>query len=191
MRGGASRPSVASRGVVRVDPDFADEYPDGEALCTEVHATLVRVGEALLAEIHRSQRETFGVSQAVMTTLAVIDGSPDLLTPSEIAERLIVPAASMTSIVDTLESMGWVRRVPNPADRRSVLLAITDDGRIAVDQLLPGIRAIEVDSISVLTVAERKAMLAMLEKILARAAELAHQPPRVLEGRRNRPDRLG
>ena len=175
---------------MRVDPDFAHEYPDGDPTCTEVHASLVRVGEALLSELDRSKQATFGVAQPVMTTLAVIDGSPELLTPSEVAERMIVPAASMTSIVDTLESHGWVRRLPNPADRRSVLLEITAEGRTTVDQLLPGIRAIEVESISVLTVAERTAMLVMLEKILGRAAEMAERPPLILEGRRNRPDRL-
>lgn len=191
MRGGPSRPSVASRGVIRVDPDFTDEYPDGDPLSTEVHATLVRVGDALLSELDRSIRETFGVPQPVMTTLAVIEGSPDALTPSEIADRLLVPGASMTSILDALEARGWVSRMPNPADRRSVLVEITDDGRAAADRLLPGIRAVEVDAISVLTSAERKSMMAMLARILARTAEQAEGPARILEGRRNRPDRLG
>ena len=189
-RGGASRPSVASQGVIRVDPDFTDEYPDGDPSCTEVHATLVRTGDALITELSRSMQETFGVPQPVLTTLAVIDGSPELLTPSEIASRLVVPAASMTSTLDTLESRGWVVRLPNPADRRSVLVEITDEGRAVTDQLLPGVRAVELDLISVLTPAERKSMMAMLAKILARTAEAAEGPPRILEGRRNRPDRL-
>jgi DNA-binding MarR family transcriptional regulator len=157
----------------------------------EVHATLVRVGDVLITELARGIRETFGVPHLVMTTLAVIDGSPEPLTPSEIADRLVVPAASMTSLLDTLEAQGWVQRTPNPADRRSVLVQITDEGRATVDRLLPGIRAIEVDVMSVLTPAERKSMLAMLGKLLARSAELAEQPPRILEGRRNRPERLG
>jgi DNA-binding MarR family transcriptional regulator len=189
-RGGASRPSVASRGVVRVDPDFADEFPDGDQTSTEVHATLVRVGDALLTEIERSIRETFGVPQPVMTTLAVIDGADGPLTPSEIADRLIVPAASMTSILDELESRGWVERTPNPADRRSVLIEITDLGRATADQLLPGIRAIEVDTLSGLTAKERATLLSLLDKVLTRAAEVAEAPPRTLEGRRHRPDRL-
>ena len=30
--------------MVRVGPDFADEFPDGDAAATEAHATLVRTG---------------------------------------------------------------------------------------------------------------------------------------------------
>ncbi|NQE87935.1 winged helix DNA-binding protein [Nocardia terpenica] len=32
-----------------------------------------------------------------------------------------------------LERKGWVARQPNPADRRSSLLALTDEGRRLVD----------------------------------------------------------
>jgi DNA-binding MarR family transcriptional regulator len=156
----------------------------------EVHATLVRTGEVLLTELGRCISATFGVPHLVLTTLAVVDGSPEPLTPSEIADRLVAPAASMTSLLDTLEAQGWVVRTPNPADRRSVLVQITDEGRATADRLLPGIRAIEVDVMSVLTPTERSSMLKMLGKVLARSAELAEAPPRTLEGRRNRPDRL-
>ena len=49
----------------------------------------------------------------------------------------------MTATLDLLERRGWIRRVPNPDDRRSVLIEITPDGRAITDQLLPGIRALE------------------------------------------------
>jgi DNA-binding MarR family transcriptional regulator len=35
----------------------------------------------------------------------------------------------MTGIADTLERNGLARRIPNPADRRSVLARLTDEGR--------------------------------------------------------------
>ena len=51
--GRGSRPSPASLGIVRVDADFEDEYPGGDATCTEAYASLVRAGEALLGELDR------------------------------------------------------------------------------------------------------------------------------------------
>ena len=48
-RGG--RPSPAYLGVVKVDPDFAAEYPDGDVTCTEAYATLCRTGEASWANL--------------------------------------------------------------------------------------------------------------------------------------------
>jgi DNA-binding MarR family transcriptional regulator len=37
--------------------------------------------------------------------------------------------ATITGIVDTLEKNGLVSRVPNPSDRRSLLAALTKDGK--------------------------------------------------------------
>src|SRR5579859_4473961 len=189
-RGGRNRPSPASLGVVRVDADFEDEYPGGDATCTEAYASLCRTGEALLGELDRCIAATFGISQAAATALAVIDGAGAPLTPSQVADRVLIASATMTATLDLLERRGWIRRVPNPADRRSVLIEITPEGRATTDQLLPGIRTVEQGILSVLTHDERQYLLDLLAKILTRTAEAAAEPPEPLHGQRNRPARL-
>ena len=189
-RGGRSRPSPASLGVVRVDADFEDEYPGGDATCTEAYASVCRTGEALLGELDRRIAATFGISQAAATALAVIDGAGTPLTPSQVADRVLIASATMTATLDLLERRGWIRRVPNPADRRSVLIEITPDGRATADQLLPGIRTVERSVLSALTPGERAQLLDLLSKILDRAAEVAAEPPEPLQGQRIRPARL-
>ena len=188
--GRGSRPSPATRGVVRVNADFADEYPGGDATCTEAYASLVRAGEALLGELERHLGATFGISQPVASALAVIDGAGAPLTPSQVSDRVLVASATMTATLDLLERRGWIRRVPNPADRRSVLIEITPEGRDAADQVLGGIRSIERSILSALTRDERAYLLDLLAKILARTAEVAAEPPERLRGQRNRPGRL-
>ena len=188
--GRGSRPSPASLGVVKVDADFPAEYPGGDATCTEAYASLCRTGEALLGELDRHIAATFGITQAAATALAVIDGAGTPLTPSQVSERVLIASATMTATLDLLERRGWIRRVPNPADRRSVLVQITSEGRATADQLLPGIRAIERRILSALTHDERAHLLDLLAKILARAAEVAVRPPEPLHGQRNRPARL-
>ena len=96
----------------------------------------------------------------------------------------------MTATLDLLEHRGWIRRVPNPDDRRSVLIEITPDGRAVADQLLPGIRTVERRILSALAPDERAHLLDMLAKILARSAEVAAEPPEPLNGQRIRPARL-
>ena len=188
--GRGSRPSPASLGIVRVDADFADEYPGGDPTCTEAYASLCRTGEALLGELDRRIAATFGISQPVATALAVIDGAGTPLTPSQVSDRVLIASATMTATLDLLERRGWIRRVPNPADRRSVLVQITPEGRATADQLLPGIRAIERSIMSALTHDERAHLLDLLAKILAQTAEVAASPPEPLHGQRNRPGRL-
>jgi DNA-binding MarR family transcriptional regulator len=175
---------------VRVDPDFAEEFPDGDATSTEAHATLVRTGVALVQDIERCVRASFDMTQAASTALAVIDGAAAPLTPSQISERVIVASATMTATLDLLEGRGWVVRLPNPDDRRSYLVEITAAGREVVDQMLAGIRAIEVATLSALTPKERTTLISLLAKVLDRAAEVAAAPPTPLEGRRHRPGRL-
>ncbi len=175
--------------MVRVGPDFAHEYPDGDVTSTEAHASLVRTGVALLRELDRRIEDTFGVPQPVATALAVIEGADGPLTPSEVSARLVVPSATMTATLDTLERRGWVERRTNPDDRRSILVSVTEEGRTVADQLLAGIRILEQETLSGLTERERATLLRLLGKVLARAAEVAEEPAAPLQGRRNRPPR--
>jgi DNA-binding MarR family transcriptional regulator len=183
------RPSPASRGLVRVDASFDQEFPDGDARSTEIVASLVRVGASVLAELDRTIYASFQVPQPVITALAVIEGADGPLTPSEIADRMLVPSATMTATLDTLESRGWVTRSPNPDDRRSILVSVTAEGRAAADRFLPGIRKVELALASGLSPRERDQFLTLMGKLLARAAEVAEEPPIPLEGRRRRPKR--
>jgi len=184
------RPSPAALGVVRVDPDFAEEFPDGDATSTQAHASLVRAGAALLAELDRCVSASFDMPQAAATALAVIDGAGTPLTPSQIGDRVLVPSATMTSTLDLLEGRGWVERRPNPNDRRSLLIRITPAGSEAASRILAGIRKVELATLSGLTLAEREQLLDLLAKVMERAATVAAEVPTVLDGRRNRPKRL-
>ncbi|SNS59784.1 MarR family winged helix-turn-helix transcriptional regulator [Actinomadura mexicana] len=51
------------------------------------------------------------------------------LRPGEVAKRLMVTPATVTSVVDTLERYGHVRRERSYRDRRGVMVLITDSGR--------------------------------------------------------------
>lgn len=50
-------------------------------------------------------------------------------TPLEIARAFQVPKTSMTHTLQGLETMGYVRIAPNPSDRRSKCVWLTDAGR--------------------------------------------------------------
>jgi DNA-binding MarR family transcriptional regulator len=186
-----SRFAPGQHEVVRVDPDFDNEYPDADASCTEAFATLLVAGNVLAAEHERRIEHTLGVSESVAQALAVVDGAGRPLTPTEISERTLLASATMTAVLDTLERQGWIRRTPNPDDRRSVLIEITPEGRELADRFIPGLHIVERRVMSALTRRERHQLLALLGKVLASANALADEPVEPLEGERRRPDRLG
>jgi DNA-binding MarR family transcriptional regulator len=171
-----------------VNADFEAEYPGADRTCTEAYASLCRTGEALLGELDRRVVATFDIHVTAASALAVIDGSTAPLTPSQVGDRILAASATMTATLDLLEYRGWIRRALNPNDRRSVLIEITPNGRAAADQLLPGIRKIERSVMSALSHEERAQLLDLLAKVLARAAEVAAEPPEPLTGHRARPD---
>ena len=188
-RAGAIPVSPAALGVVKVGDDFSDEYPDGDSLAAEAMATLVRTGQAINAELDRAMLASYGAPQPVMNCLAVIEGADTELTPSEISERTLVSSATMTNTLDALERLGWARRIPNPEDRRSVLVEITDEGQTVADRFLPGIRVLEQSLLAELSSTERATLLRLLGKLLKGAAAVAAAEPTPLEGRRIRPER--
>jgi DNA-binding MarR family transcriptional regulator len=73
-------------------------------------------------------RERLGLSPSLAMVLYMIRDEP---TPTLrlLAERLDVTPTAITSITDRLESLGYVRRVRTPGDRRRTQLEITQAGR--------------------------------------------------------------
>ena len=51
------------------------------------------------------------------------------LTAKDLEARLLLPQYGVSRLLDRLERQGLVRRRPNPSDKRSSLLEITEKGR--------------------------------------------------------------
>ncbi|MEZ5168061.1 MAG: MarR family transcriptional regulator [Acidimicrobiales bacterium] len=65
------------------------------------------------------------------------------LPMGKIGDRLQVHAASVTNTIQRLERLGFVRRVPHPADGRTTLARILDPGRHAARRGAHALAAIE------------------------------------------------
>lgn len=132
---------------------------------------LVRTGERLLASIDQALRH-HRLSRAGREALAVLDGAGQPLSPTAIAERLIVTTASVTSLLDTLERRGLVERRPDPTDRRRLLIVITQDGKALVDQFLPEVVALQTAALATLTETQRQQLVELLAGVEANVTTL-------------------
>jgi DNA-binding MarR family transcriptional regulator len=65
------------------------------------------------------------VSMAEMKAIDHIQAEGEL-TPRELGERLSLTSGAVTAVIDRLERGGWVERSPNPRDRRSVVVRMTE-----------------------------------------------------------------
>ncbi len=69
---------------------------------------------------------------------------------SEIAAHAMVPAPTLTKIVDRLVERGLVYRRPDDEDRRRVLVLLADRGRAQHTALAPAVAAVERELYEVL-----------------------------------------
>lgn len=176
--------------LLRVDDDFEDEYPGADPTSAECVVNIARTADQLITELARRLRFEAGISTTAMMVLATIDGLGGRSTPAEIARHVVVSSAAITSLVDTNEKHGYVRRSPDADDRRRTWVALTPDGRALVDRLLPGLHRVETDVMGALTHPERLELLRLLGKIQRSVIRVAEQPPALEPAPRIRPARL-
>jgi len=177
--GGRSRPPLpAPEPLIRVGADFEEEYPGASTLATECFINLVRAGDLLLNLHNRQTRADYQLSPSGRQVLAVVEGARRPLEPSEIAERVLITTGTMTSILDTLEKRGLVRRMSHPDDRRKLLVDITPEAQAIVDELLPSLHARERDVIcEALSASEQRELLGLIAKVQRAAIQATTKPP--------------
>jgi DNA-binding MarR family transcriptional regulator len=134
------------------------------ASANECIVGIVRTGEAFVALANRAL-SGYQLSPAARQALAVLDGAGEPLSPTEIARRLIVTTASVTSLLDTLERRGLVERRADPADRRRLLVAITPPAQDLVRQYVPEIVALQGAVMHGISEEDRQQLIAVLTRI--------------------------
>jgi DNA-binding MarR family transcriptional regulator len=90
--------------------------------------SLLQAAHALEARLEAAL-EKASLSSPKFSVLNELVTSRQSLSLSELAGRLSCVRSNMTQLVDRLEADGLVKRVDDPADRRSVKASITEEGR--------------------------------------------------------------
>ena len=87
-------------------------------------------------------------------------------TMNELARLLDLDKSSVTGLVDRAERRGLVARVPSPADKRAILVRLTDEGRLLVSTAA-GLFAADVTALlGQLAPGDRAALSRLLSKLL-------------------------
>jgi len=164
--GGPSRveSTIAPRRVDRAA--FRREFRSGDATATECAQNLMRTAELFLDADNRGLRR-HGLSIAARILLATVEGAGEPLSQSVIAERLFVTGASVSSLVDTLERKGLVRRVRSDNDRRTTLVELTDAAHPLIDASLAEVTTLHAHMFAGLDDQEREALITLLAKVAA------------------------
>lgn len=100
-----------------------------------------------------------------------LGGDEQQNSPGSLATYLELSSGAMTSRLDRLERMGYVRRRPDPTDRRAVVVELTDEGRKAWDAAADVQARKEAFFASALTKKEQRELNALLRKLMVALEE--------------------
>ncbi|HEV2738241.1 MAG TPA: MarR family transcriptional regulator [Candidatus Elarobacter sp.] len=115
------------------------------------------------AAFGRHLKET-GLTPTLFGVLAMIEARPGI-GQGEVADALGADRSTMVRLVDQLERRGLVRRDPHPGDRRTVLPALTAEGRALLERATPLVHASEDAFAGALSPHEREQLAGFLRRL--------------------------
>ncbi|MBB2718645.1 UNVERIFIED_ORG: DNA-binding MarR family transcriptional regulator [Rhizobium etli] len=121
--------------VDRILAQWRRERPDLDVEPMGILGRLKRLGTHLSREVETVLMQ-HGLSTSAFNVLATLrrSGAPHRLSPGELLKMTMVSSGTMTNRIDQLEKAGFVERILNPDDRRSVLIALTEKGLATVEE---------------------------------------------------------
>lgn len=168
--------------------EAAKEFPDLDPSAAEAYLHLLRTGDEAfnVAEknlvTHNISHGRFGVMMLLWKGASpkgakLLGTGEECMsgprTPAELADAAGVTRATMTGLIDTLERDGFVKREPDPEDRRQMSVHLTAKAEKFLQDFLPGHFKVTSSLMATLTESERKTLVRLLSKIQQQASAVS------------------
>ncbi len=101
------------------------------------------------------------------------------LTPTELANALLLTAGGMTVRLHRIQKAGLAKRYPNPRDGRGVLVRLTQTGIDLVEHALPTLLDAQAASLAAFSPIERTQLADLLRTLLAHLGDVPPFQPAI------------
>ena len=144
------------------------ERGDLDLAPVEVFSRINRLSRRL-DRARRAAFTTHGIESWEFDVLAALRraGAPYELSPGRLLRETLVTSGTMTNRVDRLTARNFVERLPDPRDRRGVLVRLTVEGKAAVDGAFEALLEAEADRLAELPDRDRARLAVLLRTLLA------------------------
>lgn len=154
--------------IERLVGQWAAVRPDLDLDTMALAARLMRVGQLISGRIDALAAAN-GMHRGEGDVLFALrrSGPPYRLSPTRLAEALLVTSGTMTNRLDRLEARGLIKRIPNPSDRRSLDVELSPEGLRLVDLGVTEHVAREQQMLAPLSQRERAELTRITRKLIA------------------------
>jgi DNA-binding MarR family transcriptional regulator len=147
---------------------WRSERPDLDLAPLQVLSRVSR----LARHLDRARRTAFaahGLEAWEFDVLSALrrQGPPYQLSPGSLLHATLVTSGTMTNRIDRLTAGGLVRRLPDPQDKRGVLVELTPRGQSVADAALADLLGQERDLLAGLDVSQRDLLASLLRMLLS------------------------
>jgi len=144
------------------------ERPDLDVTPLQVLSRVSR----LARHLDRARRTAFAAHDLETWEFDVLSalrrqGAPYQLSPGALLRATLVTSGTMTNRIDRMAAGGLVRRLPDPQDKRGVLVELTDKGRAVADATLADLLDHERDLLAGLGDDDRDQLASLLRRLLS------------------------
>lgn len=131
-------------------------------VCGDLWRAADRVRDGVAANLAGDELDLAGFD--VLLTLRR-QGWGRALSPSELAQDMMISTSAMTNRLDRLQKRGLIERQADPSDRRALRIVLTETGFTLADRIVVSHVATEERLVSALSEEERAELRRLLAKI--------------------------
>lgn len=140
--------------------------PETNYIGTEIIGRIVRLNAFVQLNSEQNLAE-YDLSIGDFDLLAVLRReASEQLTPRRIQELIIVSSGGLSNRMTRLEAKDLITRIPDPNDRRGVIVTLTAKGKTLIDNVAPTHLALENKLVANLSNEEQAQLSMLLKKIL-------------------------
>ncbi|MCO7569081.1 MULTISPECIES: MarR family winged helix-turn-helix transcriptional regulator [Pseudomonas] len=158
---------IMLQALENISPDARESV----RLCFELLSAAAAINRVCAVRLAR-----YSLSEGRFVIMLTLKSAGGKLSPLELATRLSITTGTVTGLLDGLQGDGFIRRKPDPTDRRKLIISLTPEGRQVVDEVFADHTDWICSIIEGLSAEQRQALTEAIYCISASPA-LALQPP--------------
>ncbi|EJL3938253.1 MarR family transcriptional regulator, partial [Salmonella enterica] len=129
-------------------------------------ARIVRMSH-YISQFVDSNLARYNLNVGEFEVLAALARNPDRqLSPKELQKKILISSGGLSNRINRLEEKKYIVRIPDPSDRRGVIVRITPEGRKLTLEAVVTHVAIEEALIQGLDIEDREQLAGLLKKLI-------------------------